>query len=384
MGPRSGACLFDLSEGKNVVSAATRWYLEGYAGTGRELIRTPVRPLPFRIGRLPALELTLPSGSVSQQHAEIYRQGAGLWVRDLDSTNGTFLNRRRVSGPALLEDGDILHFADQEFRLVLRALPQDEPSSGTMQLSQVELPQRLIGSARQLRRLLDERAILCLYQPIVRLEDGEVIAHEALCRGVLAELPRAPSDLLVLAASVGLERELSRVFRRCAVDGSAELAGAGPIFYNTHPAELNDSRALLADVESLLESGGPHPLVIEIHEAAVSDLGAMRGLVNDLDARGVALAYDDFGAGQARLLELVEAPPAYLKFDIQLIRGLDHASDSRRRMVEALVRMVKSLGILSLAEGVESPAEAQAVREAGFDLAQGYHFGYPAPASETG
>jgi EAL domain-containing protein (putative c-di-GMP-specific phosphodiesterase class I) len=90
------------------------------------------------------------------------------------------------------------------------------------------------------------------------------------------------------------------------------------------------------------------------------------------------LAYDDFGAGQARLNELVEAKPDFLKFDRKLICGLDSANTHRLQLVESLVHMSRQLGIVTLAEGVETAAEADVCRRLGFELMQGYYFGRPA------
>ena len=101
----------------------------------------------------------------------------------------------------------------------------------------------------------------------------------------------------------------------------------------------------------------------------------METALNDLE---IGLAFDDFGSGQARLAELVESRPDYVKFDISLIRAIDAAEESRRRMLRSLVEMVRDLNIRALAEGVETEQEADACKEIGFDLAQGYHFGRPA------
>ena len=103
---------------------------------------------------------------------------------------------------------------------------------------------------------------------------------------------------------------------------------------------------------------------------------AFRSRLDDLDIR---LAFDDFGAGQARLVELTETSPDNVKYDIELIRGLDKATPRRLRTLSTLVRMVRDLGIATLAEGTETLGEAEARREIGFELAQGIHFGRPAP-----
>ena len=92
------------------------WILESCAGDGGLLQRTPIQPIPFRVGRAPDLELVLPSAHVSKTHAEIYSDGEALRVRDLGSRNGTFLNRQPVSDAAL-HRGDVLHFGDFELRI---------------------------------------------------------------------------------------------------------------------------------------------------------------------------------------------------------------------------------------------------------------------------
>jgi EAL domain-containing protein (putative c-di-GMP-specific phosphodiesterase class I) len=96
----------------------------------------------------------------------------------------------------------------------------------------------------------------------------------------------------------------------------------------------------------------------------------------------VGLAYDDFGVGQARLFELAEAPPHYLKFDRRFITGIEDAPNSRRRLLSSLVAAARELLVRTVAEGVETAAEAAACLEAGFTHAQGYHFGPPGPLEE--
>jgi EAL domain-containing protein (putative c-di-GMP-specific phosphodiesterase class I) len=93
----------------------------------------------------------------------------------------------------------------------------------------------------------------------------------------------------------------------------------------------------------------------------------------------VGLAFDDFGAGQARLFELAEAPPHYLKFDRRFVAGIDQAPTSRQRLVASLVAAARELMVLTVAEGVETQEEAAACERAGFSHAQGYYFGRPGP-----
>jgi EAL domain-containing protein (putative c-di-GMP-specific phosphodiesterase class I) len=78
------------------------------------------------------------------------------------------------------------------------------------------------------------------------------------------------------------------------------------------------------------------------------------------------------------LVELVEARPDYLKFDMRMIENIHQAPASRQRMLAALVTMVRDLGITTIAECVEHDAESEACRQLGFDLAQGFLYGKPA------
>ena len=83
-----------------------------------------------------------------------------------------------------------------------------------------------------------------------------------------------------------------------------------------------------------------------------------------------------------RLLELTEVPPDYVKFDINLIRNIHLGNAGRQQTLQTLVRMVRELGIATLAEGTECAEEVEVCRQIGFDFAQGYYFGRPAPITD--
>ena len=102
--------------------------------------------------------------------------------------------------------------------------------------------------------------------------------------------------------------------------------------------------------------------MLEIHEAAVTCGEQMRTLRTALNELQIGLAYDDFGAGQARLVELVDVPPDYLKFDMKLVQNLETASMERQRMLASLVKMVHDLGITPLAEGIETAGDHEICR----------------------
>ena len=359
------------------------WHLESHVEGGRQLRRVRVHPLPFRIGRRPGLELVLSAESVSKTHAEIYWADDGLHLRDLESTNGTFLNRQAIKDVALHE-GDILHFADFEFRLAqqveaVEALgDEDEGEPATVTLGHKELPGKFVQGTRELKELIRDRAVAVMFQPIVLLPKGTVVAYEALGRGRHPGLPESPTELFKIAESIGLEVELSQLFRWKAVDLVRYRTGLPKLFLNTHPAEL-DEPGLLESLKELREMAPWLNLALEIHEGALVDPVSIAELRSQLSAIQIGLAYDDFGAGQARLLELGEAPPNYLKFDMRFVSGIDHAPTSKRRLVTSLIGMARDLLMKTVAEGIETPGEAEVCSKLGFTHAQGFHFGRPMP-----
>jgi EAL domain-containing protein (putative c-di-GMP-specific phosphodiesterase class I) len=360
------------------------WHLESHVEGGRQLRRVRVHPLPFRIGRRPGLELVLSAESVSKNHAEIYWSDDGLHLRDLDSTNGTFLNRQAIKDAAL-QEGDILHIADFEFRLAQEV--EEDLSTGeedevppTVSLGHAELPGKFVRGTRELKELLRDKSVVTVFQPIVLLPKGTVVAYEALGRGRHPGLPEGPSELFKIAESIGVEVELSRLFRWKAVDLVRYRTGLPKLFLNTHPAELSDPPRLLESLKELREMAPWLNLALEIHEGVLADPAAITELRSHLSAIQIGLAYDDFGAGQARLIELGEAPPNYLKFDMRFVTGIDHAPSSKRRLLTSLIGMARDLLMKTVAEGIETPGEAEVCSKLGFTHAQGFHFGRPIPS----
>ena len=358
------------------------WLLESLTTGGKHLRRMLIYPLPFRIGRAPGLELVLPSQQVSKQHAEIYEESGSLRVRDLKSTNGTFVNRNLVDDFPIRE-GDVLHFADFEFRVARQEThpPGDAEEGSTAVLGDRPLPHQFSAGTQELKELLAQGSVTSVFQPIVRIPDRNVVAYEALGRGTYPGLPEDPIGLFGIAETLGVEAELSRLFRRKAVELVRSHGRVQTLFLNTHAAELGQPGL----VESLQELRVlcPHvALILEIHESALALptlLGELQGRLAKLQ---IGLAYDDFGAGQARLIELAEVPPNFLKFDRRFVSGIDQAPLSKRRLLASLVAAARELGVETVAEGAETESEAESCRRAGFTHAQGFFFGAPLPVGE--
>jgi EAL domain-containing protein (putative c-di-GMP-specific phosphodiesterase class I) len=356
----------------------TGWCLEGFSDKDEVLRRLTMIPLPFRIGRQPDLSLCLSSREVSRIHAEIFQMQSSLGIRDLGSTNGTFVNYQRLQEPVRLYDGDIIHFGRREFRIVHELM---DPV-GFDEMTDIypgDLPQKMPSGARSLQKMIHEKTVTTYFQPLVDLLDGQIFGYEILGRGDLPGFERSPMKLFQIASTINMSAELSDLFRQTGVSIGSTLPGYPILFINTHPAEMGDWNRLVRNFQRL-RSGFPSlQFTVEIHEGAVTDLNRMRSLRSLFNELDIKLAYDDFGSGQARLLELAEVPPDYLKVDRSLIRNIHQASPRRQRMIEVLVHFLNETGVKTLAEGVSCVEEDQICRQLNFDCAQGYYYGKPAP-----
>jgi EAL domain-containing protein (putative c-di-GMP-specific phosphodiesterase class I) len=339
----------------------------------KETVRhLPVYKVPFVIGRREDLPLSLPCKTVSSVHAEITESGGTLVLRDLGSTNGTYVNGRRINGSVTLGENDLVQFAECAFRVCLQAGVHNTETvctnvcDGAMAMVQFD-------------KLMAERAVTPFFQPIVSMLTREVLCYEVLARSRLFGL-KTPKEMFHVAEQLGLEAELTVMLRWEGVQASRVLQPIPHLFLNTHPCELA-KRELIPSLQALRKHAPDQRMTLEIHEAAITDPAYMTEIRTALTNLNMGLAYDDFGAGQSRLNELTEYRPDCVKFDMSLIRGIDAASPQRQQLLASLVQMVHNVGIVSLAEGVETEAESQTCLEMGFELGQGFLYGRPLPAT---
>ncbi|MFL6293761.1 MAG: EAL domain-containing protein [Thermoanaerobaculia bacterium] len=355
------------------------WYLESRQADSSDTCRVPLQQLPLRAGRRWDLALVLPFPLISWEHAEFLEDGGRLWVRDLGSKNGTFVNGRRIEWATEIVEGDVVHLAVLELR-VGRTPSLSDLHGATIELP-LSVPQSFVEQAQRFSCLMRERAVDVLFQPIFGLRGAPRLAYELLGRGRHGSLPASPAELLEIASRLGAAADLSQLFRsRGLEEARLHLPPGTGLFLNTHPAELQRPAQLVRGLEQIRAAAPGLELTLEIHEKAVSHPGAMRNLYAQLRDLGVQIAYDDFGAGASRLAELAEAPPDVIKFDTTMIQGIDSAPAARRAVVSSMLKLAADLGIVTVAEGIETKACLEACRALGFDAGQGYFCGMPAPA----
>ena len=356
-------------------AATGTWTLKGQLVAGGTMQRMQLASMPFTVGRSGEVSLMLSHPTVSSRHSELFLAAGTLMVRDLESRNGTFLNGHPVTTPQPVRSGDIVQFAELAF-LVEYAPPRTTQNlSMTMAGATVSADvQDQSLAVMQFEKLMSSRAIVPHYQPIVDLEDRRAMGYELLGRSRLMGL-QSPGQMFKAAAQFDQEVELSRLLRTVGI-GKSPLPEGVPLFVNTHPLEVG-SEELIESLMGLRKMAPDARVVLEIHEAAVANPTRLLELRRFLDDLDMQLAYDDFGAGQTRLRELVDVRPDYLKFDMGLIRDLDTADDAKRHTIGSLVAIAIDLGVTPLAEGIETEGEHAACLELGFQLGQGYLYGRP-------
>lgn len=361
-----------------------RYYLESSAGQDNLPRRLDLQDFPVTIGRHPDCTMSLNIDRISRLHARFEQRDGEIWLEDLGSTNGTFINHHLINESTRLAVGDVIHLADHEFRLMREAGSVREASrpvaSDETVIGMSALPRNFPLQMAAFYQLLEQGQVAAFHQGIHRA-DGSLHGWELLGRSTHPELSEGPGQLFGLAAALNAEVRLSQLLRRVSFEASARAGLKRPLFFNNHPSECRAFDDLLSELAELRALYPDLNLVFEVHEAAVTDLDVMAEVRRELRSLDIALAYDDFGAGQARLLELVEVPPDYLKFDISLVRGLGAPDTPKYRLLSALNGAISEMGIRTLAEGVETGQEAACCREIGIDLIQGFHYSRPSPVA---
>jgi EAL domain-containing protein (putative c-di-GMP-specific phosphodiesterase class I) len=214
------------------------------------------------------------------------------------------------------------------------------------------------------------------YQPIVDIYAQAIYAHEALVRGTNGE-----GAWTVLSKVTDENRyQFDQACRVHAIKGAAELGIKERLSINFLPnAVYQPAACIQSTFKAAREYGFPlENIIFEVTEGEkVQDRAHLVNIFREYSRFGFRTAIDDFGAGYAGLDLLSEYQPDIIKLDMGLIRGID-ADLPRQAIVRGVMAMCRDLDIKVLAEGIETPAERDYLREAGVRLMQGYLFGKPA------
>jgi diguanylate cyclase (GGDEF)-like protein/PAS domain S-box-containing protein len=252
--------------------------------------------------------------------------------------------------------------------------------------------QAQMQAARDMERglhLAVERGELLLhYQPQVSARTGRIVGVEALVRWRHPEAGLVPpARFIPLAEKVGLIRGIGEwVLQQALTDSAAwQVAGlpAVPVAVNLSMAQFRHEGLLDGVTTALARSGLPaHMLELELTESvAMEDSEFTTATIRQLKDLGVLLSIDDFGTGYSSLSYLKRFAIDKLKIDQSFVRGLNVDAEDDA-IVLAVIHLARSLGLRTIAEGVETPEQAANLRAKGCDEFQGYLFSRPVPAAE--
>lgn len=244
----------------------------------------------------------------------------------------------------------------------------------------------VVGHA--LRSALRHDAIKAHYQPFISLSDGRVLGAEALCRWYdKAGRAASPAHFIPVAERTGSVGTLGRSIAKMAASQaqlwSRQRDSMVTVAINVSAIELSDPTYLnyLRELVNKYATDKVQ-LCLEITETAlmVNPQYAKETLAT-ARALGVIVALDDFGTGQSSLAYLSGFPIDVIKIDASFVATVEKDEFSQA-LIAAVVQLAASLGARTVAEGIETPGQLNAVRELGCDIGQGYYLGRPSAANE--
>lgn len=225
------------------------------------------------------------------------------------------------------------------------------------------------------------------YQPVVELTSRKVHLVEALARLDVDGVLLAPEHWVPAAEHSGTIDELGcRVLRRAAADvlgtdGDGTAGSVLGVSVNVAPRQLHGPSLLDCVAQLAADGAAVERLCLEITESAVVEDACAMETVHALRSLGCRIAMDDFGTGYSSLHALSELPLDVLKVDRRLVARLP--GPKARAVLAFVVDLAGALGLEVVAEGVETPAQLDALLELGYRFGQGYLLGAPAPLASA-
>jgi diguanylate cyclase (GGDEF)-like protein len=259
---------------------------------------------------------------------------------------------------------------------------------GTFRFFETDMDRRMRDwreMEHDLREAIAGRKFKLHYQPLVSLHTEALVGFEALIRW---EHPTrgfvSPAEFIPVAEEAGLITELGAWILDTACAQAVLWPEHVSVAVNISPLQFNGGQLPLTVLAALDKSGlSPGRLMLEITEGVfLNDTEQTMAALNQIKALGVAFAMDDFGTGYSSLSYIRKFPFNKIKIDQGFVRGMGDDPESLA-IVRAVVNLCRDLGMVTTAEGVETAAQAEMLKNLGCGIAQGYLYGKPMPAEAT-
>jgi len=229
-----------------------------------------------------------------------------------------------------------------------------------------------------IRRALATSSFQLAYQPIYCFHDASLLGFEALLRWPEGWSPQSPAAFIPVAEESGLINPIGAWVLETACKAAAGWASPLRISVNLSPVQFRQGN-IVSVIENALEISGLDParLELEVTESLwIQNTDTVLDQLTRLRRLGISIALDDFGTGYSSLSYLWKFPFEKVKIDRSFVGGME-SEPKAAAIINTIVSLGKTLGLTVTAEGVETPIQAQILKEAGCDQAQGYLFGRP-------
>ncbi|MEO0105766.1 MAG: EAL domain-containing protein [candidate division WOR-3 bacterium] len=234
----------------------------------------------------------------------------------------------------------------------------------------------------ELMKMLDNKAIYTVYQPIFNLRDGTIYGYEALSRGPKDSFFEDPDTIFTFAARYELLPKVEELCLYNAIREASKLNSNSLIFLNITPDQIP---RLLDNhfVDFLSECRvKDNRVVIEITEKfAIPHYGTYQEILVRTKGRGLKIALDDVGVGYSTLERISEIGPDYLKYDRTLVRDIDK-NLIRQELIKSFVNFANRINSTIIAEGIENENELEFLKDLGIKYGQGFYLCRPKPVNE--
>ncbi|MFC0588116.1 putative bifunctional diguanylate cyclase/phosphodiesterase [Novosphingobium aquiterrae] len=237
-----------------------------------------------------------------------------------------------------------------------------------------------------LRRALEKDEFVLNYQPVVDTRDENIVSFEALLRWNSEEHGLvSPGKFIPLAEDTRLIVPIGEWVLREACREAVRWPAHVKVAVNVSGEQLLDTHFLSSVISALNQTGlAPQRLEIEVTESIfVRDAVTARAALEQIMALGCGIALDDFGTGYSSLAYIRNLRFSTIKVDRSFVQGAATGSPESLAIIRAVVAMAESLEMSTTAEGVETEAELNVIRQLGCRKIQGYYYGRPMPAAEA-
>ena len=234
-----------------------------------------------------------------------------------------------------------------------------------------------IAKCDEVAMILDSHLLSYYFQPIVRVDNGEIYGYEALMR-YAPDRSLTPNEILKYAAHLGRLYDVEINTFHCVLNHVEEKSysfSGKKVFINSLPAHQLKGK----DAEEVLQRFKKHvgQIIIEYTEESELSDSSLLSTDNLFKELGIEIALDDYGSGYSNVNNLLRYNPRYVKIDHGLISGI-HKNEQKRHFVKSIVDYAAENDITVLAEGVETMEELKTVISLGVELIQGFYTGRPA------